>query len=63
MLANTKDNNNWLTPQGYAAITYRGCVYPPVMNPVLIDELRKTPLKEGDIVVATFPKCGTTLMQ
>lgn len=59
----TDNHNNWLTSQGYAATTYRGCIYPPFMNVSLIDDLRQTPLKEGDIVIATFPKCGTTLMQ
>ena len=63
MLGKEIDKSKWMTPEGYAAITYEGCVYPPYMIPELIDDLRKTPLVEGDILIATFPKCGTTLMQ
>jgi len=56
------DKSMWMTPEGYAGIIYDGCVYPPFCNPKYIDMLRKTPLIEGDVVIATFPKCGTTLM-
>ena len=39
------------------------CRYPPFAKSGPIDSLRSLPLLPSDIVIATFPKCGTTLMQ
>ena len=47
----------------YNVVSYRGTPYPFFAVPSKIDELREIPLKDGDIVIATFPKCGTTVLQ
>jgi hypothetical protein len=60
----TPDNANWMSQEGYAGTMYHGTVYPPDMNVEALDELRATvPFRMSDIVIATYPKCGTTLMQ
>ena len=48
----------------YHSMTYEGVVQPPFIKLEALDKLRKEhPLRSSDIVIATFPKCGTTLMQ
>ena len=48
----------------YQSMIYEGVVYPPFINAEALNELReKHILRSSDIVIATFPKCGTTWMQ
>ena len=48
----------------YQSIWYEGVVYPPFIKPEALDQLRKQhTLRSNDIVIATFPKCGTAWMQ
>ena len=53
-----------MTEHGYNVVYYEGVPYPPFIQPPAIDALRASSwLRESDIVIATFPKCGTTWMQ
>ena len=48
----------------YQSMMYEGVVYPPFIKTEVLNELReKHILRSSDIVIATFPKCGTTWMQ
>ncbi len=48
----------------YQSMMYEGVVYPPFIKAEALNELREKPtLRSSDIVIATFPKCGTTWMQ
>ena len=48
----------------YQSMMYEGVVYPPFIKAEALNELReKHTLRSSDIVIATFPKCGTTWMQ
>ena len=48
----------------YQSIMYEGVVYPPFIKPEALAQLRKQhTLRSNDIVIAAFPKCGTTWMQ
>ena len=48
----------------YQSMMYEGVVYPPFIKVEALNELReKHTLRSSDIVIATFPKCGTTWMQ
>jgi len=43
---------------------YHDTLYPPFMNPTTLDVVRsKCHFRPSDIVIATYPKCGTTLTQ
>ena len=48
----------------YQSIMYEGVVYPPFIKPEALAQLRKQhTLRSNDIVIAAYPKCGTTWMQ
>ena len=48
----------------YQSMMYEGVVYPPFIKAEALNELReKHTLRSSDIVIATFPKCGTTWLQ
>ena len=49
---------------GYAYSMVHGVVFPPFASEEAIDEMRTVDWsQENDIMIATYPKCGTTWMQ
>ena len=45
----------------YQSIMYEGVVYPPFIKPEALAQLRNQhTLRSNDIVIAAYPKCGTT---
>lgn len=50
--------------RGMAHAIVQGVVYPPFVRPDVVTHLQaRFKAESGDIFIATFPKCGTTLMQ